>query len=112
MSYRLNQKAMTSDLTFKTYITLIPKEMVRRFGPPLFIDGEHGEPEITGAYTFENDAGEHFRVYDWHQTSLYDKDKLAREVFWVLEYPVQLKVSAKNNATDFVIWLIQKVFCE
>ena len=96
-------------------ILVPPKRMVELFGRPREVDGY----KVSGSYTFTDERGNVFTVYDWKVTSLYfdafedgqESSLPSPEEFWDLETPEELMVGGKDgfDVASFKRWLLQLV---
>ena len=97
-------------------VTLSPRSLVDRFGPPLA--GE--DFKSSGSYSFTGAEGEVFTLYDWKATSLYydgEKDPAlvnlpSPEEFWSSWLPHEFKVGARRGSkskSQFCEWLLAEM---
>jgi hypothetical protein len=105
--FKLSQDADINGTHRVGEITCAPATLVEKFGQPQASDGY----KVSGEYTFENEAGEVFTLYDWKSTSLYDDDfgSPSPGAFWRQASPQQFNIGGRTNAFDFVDWLEGKV---
>lgn len=59
-------------------IDLSPKALIEMFGVPDMGD----EFKVSGEYIFEGKNGEIFTLYDWKNTSMYDKEAPSPQALW------------------------------
>ena len=50
-------------------IEMVPRSIVRRFGPPARSNGY----KVSGEYVFTDQDGQPFVVHDWKSTSLWNR---------------------------------------
>lgn len=94
--FQLDANADTAGTNLQTNFELIPGLMVEIFGLP-----EPGVPgKSTGSYTFRNEEGDVFTVYDW-------KAALSPEDFWFEEFEeCTVNIGGRSDASEFVGWLL------
>ena len=114
-TFQLNPEA-DIDGTYRIgSITLVPRRLVDRFGPPSDADGY----KVSGQYRFVDQAGLVYTLYDWKRTSLFN-DGLAEgeesssptpEEFWGNENPDQLQIGGRKgcDVEAFKNWLKEQV---
>jgi hypothetical protein len=113
--FRLSPEADTNETFGHGEILLAPARLVARFGPPSEGDGY----KVSGCYSFSDDAGNVYTVYDWKNTSLFDDQLQAGQksafpgprAFWAGEKKVSLKIGGRSggDVEAFKEWLLAKV---
>jgi hypothetical protein len=105
--FKLSQDADINGTHRVGGMTCAPATLVEKFGQPQASD----EYKVSGEYTFENEAGEIFTLYDWKSTSLYDDDfgRPSPRVFWTSSTAQQFNIGGRTNAFDFIDWLSSEV---
>jgi len=99
--FKLSQDADTNGTHLQDHVVLAPAALIEKFGQPQESDGY----KVSGEYSFENEAGEVFTLYDWKWTDLYDSDGVPVDEFWNSWTPIQFNIGGKSLAFDFVTWL-------
>lgn len=114
-TYVLSPKADRSGTSYLGTIELSPRRLVARFGRPT-----PGDPmKVAGEYTFQDQQGNVFTLYDWKCTSIWEIAEgyieegeeptlPTPEQFWSLEEPVTLNIGGKSGHGDlpeFMKWL-------
>lgn len=70
-----------------------PSLLVKLFGQPEEADGY----KVSGEYSFKNEEGKIFRLYDWKWTSLYHgEDEITPEEFWASDEPYEFHVGSEG----------------
>ena len=93
------------------HISLIPRQLVEQFGKP----GKCDEYKVSGEYTFVDDSGRVYTLYDWKSTSLYndqidqgiESDLPTPEEFWANEklYDFPIGGTKACDVGAFKVWL-------
>ena len=99
--FKLSQDADINGTHRVGHIMATPALLVEKFGQPQESDGY----KVSGEYSFENDAGEVFTLYDWKCTELYDSYGIPVDEFWNTWTPIQFNIGGKSSAFDFITWL-------
>jgi hypothetical protein len=109
--FKLDPDANTQGTSYLTEIELAPRRLVDLFGQP----EEPTETKLSGLYTFTNEAGDVFTVYDWKATSRYygddDGSWPTPEEFWSEWQPVTLNIGGRDDSDEdaFTRWLIEQL---
>lgn len=77
----------------------------KAFGEPTECDGY----KVSGEWTFTDEQGQVFTLYDWKLTSLYDSDLPTVEEFRRKRKPSQFNIGGNCDATNFILWLKGKI---
>jgi len=93
-------------------IDIAPAFLVARFGEPLPGDGYR----VTGRFSFRDEDGNVFTVYDYKSTSAFladEEDALSPEEFWESQDEQELSIGgfgdyADGSAGPFVAWLMEQ----
>jgi len=97
-----SQDADLDGITIRGDTTLVPADVVKRFGKPAPGDGY----KISGEYAFLNERNKAFVLHDWLSTNLIYDTAPSPEQFWSGTNPVQLSISSLDlEVADFVQWL-------
>ena len=101
-----SQNADLDGITIMGETTLVPADVVKRFGPPTSGDGY----KISGEYAFLNEKDEAFVLHDWHSTNLMYDTAPTPEEFWAGTEPVEFSISSMDlDVAAFVRWLRSEV---
>ena len=98
--FKLDDNASIHGTHLIAYVTMIPSELVKRFGEPKESDGY----KVSGEYVFTSDHGRVFTLYDWKSTNLYDdKDAISPKELWASKEPFQFNIGGNSTAglSDF-----------
>jgi len=99
--FRLSQDADINGTHLQGHIMVAPAFLIEKFGQPQKSDGY----KVSGEYSFENEEGEVFTLYDWKCTELYDSYGTPVREFWNTWVPIQFNIGGKSPAFDFITWL-------
>ena len=96
-------------------VVLVPARLMRRFGKPSPAD----EHKVSGIFTFADDLGTVFTVYDWKATSLYHEDDNDGQAshwpisdeFWQSIEPCTVSIGGHDTGgtDDFRKWLVSEI---
>jgi hypothetical protein len=96
-------------------VDLVPARLVQRFGKPRSGDGY----KVSGTFSFVDDEGKVFTVYDWKATSSYHRDQNdgmasdwpSPDEFWRSAQPYTLSIGGRRGSGtgDFKRWLVSEV---
>ena len=101
-----SQDAELDGITIMGETTLVPADVVKRFGKPAPGDGY----KISGEYAFLNEQNEAFVFHDWLSTNLIYDTAPSPEQFWAGTSPVQLSISSMDlDVAAFAEWLRSEV---
>ena len=108
-SFRLDPSANSSVTSLKVIVELPPSRLVALFGSP-----DPGDNyQVSGHYTFTNDRGEVFTVYESRSTSLYWKNEGVKaptpEEFWRSNDLEEMGIGGRTDATELTKWLVRQV---
>ena len=86
-----------------------PSRLVEVFGRPT--RGGSDVYKVSGEYYFQDKEKNVFYIYDWKQTSLYDKDYPTPKCFWSFDGKVELGIGGNGNGSviNFQSWLIDRL---
>ncbi len=112
-TFRLDHAADVSGTHGLGEVRLSPRAVVERFGPPRSFDGY----KVSGNYTFVDDAGRPFTLYDWKLTSLYNDPAMGYPesptpaAFWRDARPTTLNIGGRDDGdlAAFKVWLRYEV---
>ena len=99
--FRYSPLSRVNGTTLKDYVKLAPAALVEKFGRSEETDGH----KTSGEYTFEDNDGNVFTVYDWKCTDMYESDGIPVEQFWRSWELVEFHVGGSSLAVDFIAWL-------
>ena len=101
--FKLDQNADISGTCLRAHIYVAPYRLIFLFGEPHEADGY----KVSGRYTFTNERGEVFTLYDWKCTSLYDPDRIRPDAFWNSTIVRVFNIGSKTDtdASEFKAWL-------
>jgi hypothetical protein len=114
-TFQLTPDADANGTCFLTEVELPPKRLVDRFGPP----SEGDDYKVSGTYSFMDEAGNVFTVYDWKCTSLFedivepgdDPGVPTPAEFWASAFPEELHIGGhegKGDVEAFKRWLLEQ----
>jgi len=75
------------------YISIAPATLVKLFGTPDTCD----EYKVSGEYVFKDDKGRVFTLYDWKDTTLYDRECVTPEERWASTNAYNFHIGATSN---------------
>jgi hypothetical protein len=112
-AFRLDHAASLARTHGLGSIDLPPKALVDRFGPPRPFD----DYKVSGNYTFVDDAGLVYTLYDYKVTSLYNDPALGYpqsptpQEFWADDTPTTLNIGGTDacDVPAFKVWLRYEV---
>ena len=97
-------------------VELVPARLVEIFGAP-----DRGEEfhqavqhsdyycKTSGEYTFKNNQGETFHLYDWKATALWEDGLPEVDEFWSDQTLFEFNVGGNSNANAFIAWITKEV---
>jgi hypothetical protein len=106
--FTLAPNASTAKTTPRSSLQIAPRDLVRRFGPPLPASGDR---KVSGSYIFTDLQGNVATVYDWKATALYDGSPETNlptvGAFWASSEPTEFCVAARGTVDirAFARWL-------
>jgi hypothetical protein len=112
-AFRLDPTANMAGTHGLGSIDLPPRAVVDRFGPPPPFD----DYKVSGHYTFVDDAGRVYTLYDYKVTSLYGDPALGYPrmptpaQFWADDAPQTLNIGGQDDCDvpAFKVWLRYEV---
>jgi hypothetical protein len=113
--FKLDPDADTDGTYRRGKILIPPKRVVDTFGPPDEGDGY----KVSGSYTFTDQSGNVFTLYDWKATSLFDdgaepgeeSSSPTPEEFWGNWNPDLLHIGGhdEGDVEAFKRWLLERI---
>ena len=86
------------------YVELVPARLVEMFGAP--DDGDNYK--TSGEYTFTNNQGDTFHLYDWKSTELYEGGLQEVDELWSDQTLFEFNVGGQSNANAFIAWITKE----
>lgn len=81
--------------SLRGYISLVYSDIVLAFGEPM---PEGDEYKVSSEWIFYNDeTGEHFTLYDWKSTNLYDDELPSVEEFRASQEPYEFHIGGESG---------------
>ncbi len=105
--YKLDQDANISMTSYKGSFFATFPQMIKKFG-----EGRKGDYKVSMEWSFTNDDGNVFTVYDWKSTTLYAENCPSPEDLWSLDEPYEFHVGAHGRVDDFVGWISNELELE
>jgi len=113
--FRLANDADTNNTSRRGEVFASPKKLVERFGTPDEVDGY----KTSGSFSFMDEAGNCFTVYDLKSTSLFEDDLEPGQApelptpqqFWAAEkkYRFQIGGRKSGDVAAFKQWLLDEL---
>ncbi|MEE4357085.1 MAG: hypothetical protein V2I97_11505 [Desulfococcaceae bacterium] len=107
--FRLATSISTSGTSLRVIIRLRPSDLLRIFGPPE--PGDHYQ--VSGCYTFTDQHGEVFTVYESRSTTLYWHDTGENfptpEEFWNSNELEEMGIGGRTDASEFIKWFVRQI---
>lgn len=106
MKFELDNDADRSGTSLQGYFTASYADLSRLFGEAADSDGY----KVSSEWTFVSEDGEVFALYDYKETSLYDRDNPSVEEFRALKtYDWHIGASHNSNIKAFKAWLKEQI---
>ena len=85
-------------------VELVPARLVEIFGAP--DDGD--DYKTSGEYTFKNNQGETFHLYDWKSTVLWEDGLQEVDALWSDRTLFEFNVGGQSTADAFIAWITKE----
>jgi len=107
--FRLASSVSTAGTSLRVIIRLCPSALVKIFGPP-----EPGDNyQVSGCYTFTDEHGDVFTVYECRATTLYWRNTgdnfPTPEEFWNSNELEEMGIGGRTDAAEFTKWFIRQI---
>jgi len=104
--FKLDQNADINGTCLIGHIQVSMPRMIKLFGEPKEDDGY----KVSGSWTFTDDSGNVYNVYDWKMTNLYDDCPTTVDELRKMR-KVTLNIGGKHgdNVAYFQSWLIDQL---
>lgn len=100
VKFKVDPNADINGTSLKGYVTANYAKLVELFGESRDSD----EYKVSGEWTFSDDEGNVFTLYDWKETSLYDSSLPSVAAFRQQD-KAEFHVGGRGNAADFIDFL-------
>lgn len=104
--YHLNNNASISGTHLVGEINTSPRLLLKAFGIPNTREDSY---KVSGSYTFIDDYGEVFTLYDWKSTSLYDPEYENPIDFWCNDVSQCFHIGGNTDCSNFLKWINAKL---